>query len=87
MVGNNFDATQNMPERIYGIMAMGFSAMFTFQLETLRGKQCRHPIAVMGVVEIFRPYIILAATRKTPQKFFFVPARILFLEATGKTFL
>ena len=41
-----------MPERIYNpITAMGFSAIFTFQLGTLRGKYCRHPIAVMGVVD------------------------------------
>ena len=31
---------------------MGFSAMFTFQL---RGKHCRHSIAVMGVVDMFGP--------------------------------
>ena len=38
-----------LPERIYNpITAMGFSAMFTFQL---RG--CRHPIAVLGVVDTF----------------------------------
>ena len=31
---------------------MEFSAMFTFQL---RGKHCRHPFAVMGVIDTFRP--------------------------------
>ena len=45
------------PKRIYHpITAMGFSAMFTFQLDntkSLRGKHCRHPIAVMGVVDMF----------------------------------
>ena len=36
-----------MPEHTYNpIMAMGFLAM-----TTLRGKHCRHPIAVMGVVD------------------------------------
>ena len=34
---------------------MGFLAMFNFQLETLRGKHCQHPIAVMGVVDTFGP--------------------------------
>ena len=33
-------------------MAMGFSAMFTFQLDNT--KHCRHPIVVMGVVDTFR---------------------------------
>ena len=43
-----------MPERIYNpITAMGFSVMFTFQLDNTRGKHCRHPIAVMGVVDTF----------------------------------
>jgi hypothetical protein len=43
------------PERIYNpITAMGFSAMFPFSWTTLRGKHCRHPIAVMGVVDTFR---------------------------------
>ena len=41
-------------ERIYNpITATGFSAMFTFQLDKLRGKHCRHPIAVIGVVNKF----------------------------------
>ena len=31
----------------------GFSAMFIFKWTTLRGKHCRHPIAVMGVVDTF----------------------------------
>ena len=43
---------ETMPESIYNpITAMGILAMFTFQLE--RGKHCRHPIAVMGVVDTF----------------------------------
>ena len=38
-------------ERIYNpITAIGFSAMFTFQL---RDKHCQHPIGVMGVVDTF----------------------------------
>ena len=38
-----------MPERIYNpITVMGFSAMFTFQLDNTR-----HPIAVMEVVDTF----------------------------------
>ena len=49
-----------MPECIYNpITTMGFSAMFTFQLDTLRGKNCRHPIAVMGVVDMFGSQIIV----------------------------
>ena len=42
-----------MPQRIYNpITAMGFSSMFTSQLYIiLRGKHCRRPIAVMGVVD------------------------------------
>ena len=40
------------PECIYNpITAMGFLAMFTFQLAMPRGKHCWHPIAVMGVVD------------------------------------
>ena len=33
--------------------------MFAFQLGTLRGKHCRHPIAVMGVVDTFGPWFII----------------------------
>ena len=32
------------------ITALGFSAMFTFQLDNIWGKHCQHPIAVMEVV-------------------------------------
>ena len=50
----NISTYNTMPERIYNpITAMGFSAMFTFQLDKLRGKHCRHPIAIMGVVDTF----------------------------------
>ena len=43
-----------VPERIYNpSMAMGFLAMFNLHWITLRGKHCRHPIAVMGVVDTF----------------------------------
>ena len=45
-----------MPERIYNyITEKGFSAMFNlpFSWTTLRGKNCRQPIAVMGVVDTF----------------------------------
>ena len=38
------------------ITAMGFSAMFTFQLDDNRGKHCRHPIAIMWVVDTFGQY-------------------------------
>ena len=39
-----------MPERIFNpITAMGFSAMFTFQLDNTK----RHPITIMGVVDTF----------------------------------
>ena len=31
--------------------AMGFSAMFDFQQDNTKRKHCRHPIAVMGVVD------------------------------------
>ena len=33
----------------------GFRQCFPFSLTTLRGKHCRHPIALMGVVDTFRP--------------------------------
>ena len=48
------------PQRIYNlILAMGSSAMFTSQLYIiLRGKYCRCPIAVMGVVDILEPRLI-----------------------------
>jgi hypothetical protein len=41
-------------------MAMGFSAMFlNFSWITLEGKHClQHPIAVMGVVDTFGPYVM-----------------------------
>ena len=40
-------------ERIYNpIMAMGFWQCLPFIWTTLRGKHCRHPIAVMGVVDM-----------------------------------
>ena len=46
------------PEHIYNpITAMGVLAMFTFSWSTLGGKHCRHPIAVMGVVDTFGPYM------------------------------
>ena len=42
----------SLPKRIYNpIMAMGFS-------ETLRGKYCWYPIAVMGVVDTFGHYLL-----------------------------
>ena len=41
-------------ERIYNpITAMVFSAMFTFSWTILRGKNCRHHIAVIRVVDTF----------------------------------
>ena len=43
-----------MSERIYNHI----TAMFTFQFQ-LRGKHYRHPIAVMGVVDIFGLYLSL----------------------------
>ena len=46
---------RSLPKRIYNtITAMGFSAMLTIQLDTPRGKHCRHPISVVGVVDTFR---------------------------------
>ena len=43
-----------MLERIYNpFMAMGFGAMLPFSLTTLRYKHCQHPIAIMGVVDMF----------------------------------
>ena len=48
----------SLPQVIYyPVMAMGFSAMFTFQLENTKRftKHCLLPIAVMGVVDTFRP--------------------------------
>ena len=43
------------PERIYNpITAMGFWQCLPFSWTTLRVKHCRHPIAVMEVVDTFR---------------------------------
>ena len=46
-----------MAEHIYNpITAMGALAMFTFQLDnSLRSKHCRHPVAIMWVVDSFEP--------------------------------
>ena len=35
------------------ITAMWFSAMFIFQLDDTKRKPCRHPIAIMGLVDMF----------------------------------
>ena len=41
-------------EHIYNpITAMGFWPCFPFSWTTLGGKHCRHPIAIMGVVDMF----------------------------------
>jgi hypothetical protein len=38
---------------------MGFSALFTIQLDnTKKYKHCQHPIAVMGVVDTFQHGLI-----------------------------
>ena len=42
---------------------MWFSALFNFQLTTLRGKHCQHPIAVMGVVDTFDILHIIQAQK------------------------
>jgi hypothetical protein len=36
----------------------GFRQCSPFSWTTLRGKHCRHPIAVMGVVDTFGPALI-----------------------------
>ena len=36
----------------------GFQQRLLFSWTTLRGKHCRHPIAIMGVVDTFGPYNI-----------------------------
>ena len=52
--GDNRRGSRAKPERIYNpITAMGFSAMFSFQLDNTKIKHCRHPIAVIGVVDTF----------------------------------
>ena len=57
-----FSVFSTMPERIYQLIAaMGFLALFTFQLDntmrkTLPAPHCQHPIAIMGVVDTFRLY-------------------------------
>ena len=33
----------------------GFRQCLPFSWTTLRGKHCRHPIAIMGVVDMFKP--------------------------------
>ena len=56
-----------MPERIYNpITTMGVSAMLPFSWTTLRGKHCRHPIAVMGVVDTFGHSLICKAVKNGP---------------------
>jgi hypothetical protein len=35
----------------------GFRQYLPFSWTTLRGKHCRHPIAVMGVVDMFEHYL------------------------------
>ena len=42
---------------------MGFSAMFRWT--TLRGKHCRHPIGVMGVVDTFQQWLCKASLHIT----------------------
>ena len=56
-VESSYNCKGTRPQVIYNpIMAMGFSAMFTSQLQViLRGKHCRRPIAVMGVVDTLGP--------------------------------
>ena len=54
----NFFLVWNLsqPKCIFNpIMAMGFSAMFTFQLDNTapRGKHCQNPITILGVVDTF----------------------------------
>ena len=50
-----------VPKRTYNpITVMGFSAMFIYQLDILKGKHCRHPITVMGVVDTFQQCITTA---------------------------
>ena len=49
---------------------MGFSAMFTFQLDnTKRGKHCWHPIAVMGVDDTFRLILLVIQQQIFPVEF------------------
>ena len=43
---SNFSNVSTTPLRQWGFQL----CMFIFELETLRGKHCRHPIAKMGVV-------------------------------------
>jgi hypothetical protein len=53
-----------VPERIYNpITAMGFWQCLLFSWTTLRGKHCRHPIAVMGVVDTFGQYGLIFIQR------------------------
>ena len=41
----------------------GFRQCLPFSWTTLRGKQCRHPIAVMGVVDTFGQDLLTEATQ------------------------
>ena len=46
---------ETKPERIYNpLRQWGFRQCLPFSWTTLRGKHCRHPIAVMGVVDTFK---------------------------------
>ena len=66
-------STMTMLEHIYNsIMAMqwGFQQCLPISWTTLRGKHCRHPIAVMGVVGKFRHglAVMLSIPRMTTSK-------------------
>ena len=43
----------------------GFRQCLPFSWKTLRGKHCPHPIAVMGVVEMFGPCFVWYWTYRT----------------------
>ena len=40
----------------------GFRQCLPFSWTTVRGKDCRHPIVVMGVVDTFELYVLLNET-------------------------
>ena len=44
--------------RQWGFRQWGFRQCLPFSWTTLRDKHCRHPIAVMGVVDMFRQRVV-----------------------------
>ena len=57
-------------DRIYN--QWGFGQCLPFSWTTLRGKHCRHPIALMGVVDTFGQYQIIDIPLRRPKRLIFL---------------